>query len=150
MILENLHLLACSRNLSRDIKRFKSYTAKEILTYLQAQKASRLLKLPELFKRSHKVDSTSQVWEEGNHPQIIDTEEVLKQKLNYIHQNPVKRGYVDSAEHWRYSSARNYAGEAGLIEVCRAWQEMKLELPKPGFPSRSLGTSVSLKPIPLS
>ena len=38
-------------------------------------------------------------------------------KINYIHQNPVKRGYVDDASHWRYSSARNYAGEKGLIEV---------------------------------
>jgi hypothetical protein len=46
---------------------------------------------------------------------------VLRQKLDYIHQNPVKRGYVDSPEHWRYSSARNYAGQVGLIEVFTAW-----------------------------
>jgi hypothetical protein len=39
------------------------------------------------------------------------------QKLNYIHQNLVKRGYVDQAEYWRYSSARNYAGETGLFDV---------------------------------
>ncbi|MGZ8182658.1 MAG: hypothetical protein ACXWT1_11900 [Methylobacter sp.] len=45
----------------------------------------------------------------------------MRQKLDYIHQNPVKRGYVDQSEHWRYSSARNYAGQAGLIEVIRAW-----------------------------
>jgi len=42
---------------------------------------------------------------------------VMRQKLNYIHQNPVKRGYVDQEEHWRYSSARNYLGQAGLIEI---------------------------------
>jgi hypothetical protein len=41
--------------------------------------------------------------------------------LDYIHQNPVKRGYVDQPEHWRYSSARNYAGQEALIEVIRAW-----------------------------
>jgi hypothetical protein len=41
--------------------------------------------------------------------------------LDYIHQNPVKRGYVDHPEHWRYSSARNYAGQEALIEVIRAW-----------------------------
>ncbi|WP_462383130.1 hypothetical protein [Pseudomonas sp. Marseille-QA0892] len=33
----------------------------------------------------------------------------------------VKRGYVDLGEHWRYSSAGNYAGQAGLIEVERWW-----------------------------
>ena len=34
-----------------------------------------------------------------------------------IHQNPVKRGYVDQPEHWRYSSARNYLGQPGLIGI---------------------------------
>ena len=35
--------------------------------------------------------------------------------------NQRERGYVDQPEHWRYSSARNYAGQEGLIEVIRAW-----------------------------
>jgi hypothetical protein len=69
----------------------------------------------------HKTESTYQVWKEGNHPQLIESEEVMRQKLDYIHQNPVKRGYVDLPEHWRYSSARDYAGQKGLIEVVRAW-----------------------------
>jgi len=46
---------------------------------------------------------------------------MMRQKLDYIHHNPVKCGYVDQPEHWRYSSARNYAGQEGLIEVMRAW-----------------------------
>ena len=46
---------------------------------------------------------------------------MLRQKLNYIHHNPVKRGYVDRAEHWRYSSGRDYAGQPGLIEVFTDW-----------------------------
>ncbi|NJN93101.1 MAG: hypothetical protein HC875_02910 [Anaerolineales bacterium] len=32
---------------------------------------------------------------------------ILRQKIEYIHQNPGERGYVDKSEHWRYSSARN-------------------------------------------
>ena len=32
----------------------------------------------------------------------------MRQKLDYIHQNPIRRGYVDKPEDWRYSSARNY------------------------------------------
>jgi putative transposase len=74
-----------------------------------------------LFKRSHKTESRYQVWEEGSHPQLIESEIMMRQKLDYIHQNPVKRGYVDQPEHWRYSSARNYAGQEGLIEVMRVW-----------------------------
>ena len=80
-----------------------------------------MLDLLARLKRSHKTESDYQVWEEGNHPQLIETESVMRQKLDYIHQNPVKRGYVDRPEHWRYSSARNYAGQPGLIEVERAW-----------------------------
>jgi hypothetical protein len=38
-------------------------------------------------------------------------------KISYIHHNPVKRGYVDEAKHWRYSSARDYEDIDGLIEV---------------------------------
>ena len=44
----------------------------------------------------------------------------MREKLDYIHCNPVKRGYVDKAEDWRYSSARNNAGQEGLIAI-DAW-----------------------------
>ena len=122
VILENhLHLVATSEDLSRDIQRFKSFTAREIIAYLESRDSSRLLELLALFKRSHKTESRYQVWEEGSHPQLIESEIVMRQKLDYIHYNPVKRGYVDQPEHWRYSSARNYAGQEGLIEVMRAW-----------------------------
>ncbi len=60
-------------------------------------------------------------WQEGSHPQLIDGEAMLRQKLEYIHQNPVKRGYVDEAVHWRWSSARSYAGGEGLVEVFTGW-----------------------------
>ncbi len=122
VILENhLHLLARSQNLSRDMQRFKAFSAKEILAYLKAQKERQMLRLLEFFKRPHKTECTYQVWEEGNHPQIIQDEAMLRQKLDYIHQNPVKRGYVDLPEHWRYSSARNYLGQKGLIDVFTTW-----------------------------
>ena len=48
---------------------------------------------------------------------MVFSDAIMREKLNYIHQNPVKRGYVDKAEHWRLSSARNYEGQAGVIDV---------------------------------
>ncbi|MEJ2304415.1 MAG: hypothetical protein P8Y14_23050 [Anaerolineales bacterium] len=48
---------------------------------------------------------------------------MMHQKIEYIHHNPVRRGYVDESEHWRYSSARNYAGMVGLLEVTQEWRE---------------------------
>ena len=47
---------------------------------------------------------------------------MMEQKLEYIHWNPVKRGYVDDPTHWRYSSARNYAGMPSLISVVTDWR----------------------------
>lgn len=43
----------------------------------------------------------------------------MKQKIDDIHYNPVKRGYVNKAEHWRYSSARDYTDWQGLLTVYR-------------------------------
>jgi hypothetical protein len=46
---------------------------------------------------------------------------MMMQKVAYIHHNPVRRGYVDQAEHWRYSSARVYAGKEGEVDVYLDW-----------------------------
>ncbi|MGJ0483491.1 MAG: transposase [Methylomicrobium sp.] len=74
VILENhLHLIAASTNLSRDMQRFKSCTAKQIITHLEQSRSTKLLELLAFFKRAHKTETTYQVWEEGNHPQIIES-----------------------------------------------------------------------------
>ncbi len=38
-------------------------------------------------------------------PKIIEGEEYLLQKINYIHANPVRRQYVKKPEDWMWSSA---------------------------------------------
>ena len=52
---------------------------------------------------------------------MIDGDAMMHQKVDYIHANPVRRGYVDEAADWRYSSARNYERGEGLLEVCKEW-----------------------------
>ena len=42
---------------------------------------------------------------------------MIDQKLEYLHYNPEVAGYVESPEHWLYSSARNYYGKEGLLEI---------------------------------
>ncbi len=54
-------------------------------------------------------------------PKLIQSEAMMMEKINYIHNNPIKRGYVDEAKHWRYSSVRNYEGVSWLIEIERMW-----------------------------
>jgi len=68
-------------------------------------------------KRSYKIGRTYQVWQEGLHPKQLKSVKMINQKIGYIHNNPVKSGFVDKLTDWRYSSARNYNGEDGLIQV---------------------------------
>jgi putative transposase len=123
VVLENhLHLVASAPNLANAMKSFKMYTARQILDHLEASGAKVLLRHLHMLKRRHKTESEYQVWEEGSMPKLIAGNEMMLQKLEYIHQNPVKRGYVDDPLHWRYSSARNYAGMPGLVEVVTDWR----------------------------
>jgi REP element-mobilizing transposase RayT len=122
VILENhLHLVVQSKQLSKDVARLKSYTAKALISYLTDHKVKTILDQLAFYKKAHKVDRAYQFWQEGMHPELIQSEVMMHQKIEYIHLNPVKRGYVDQAKHWRYSSARDYEGETGLLEICKVW-----------------------------
>jgi REP element-mobilizing transposase RayT len=122
VVLENhLHLVAQSEQLDRGIARLKSFTSRQLLAYLQDKKVKAILDQLAFYKKAHKGDRLYQFWQECVHPELIQDEKMMQQKVEYIHYNPVKRGYVDEAAHWRYSSARNYAGLAGLLEVQCQW-----------------------------
>ena len=118
VILENhIHLVASSNDIAKSMQKFKSYTAKELLKLLKTKNITTLLEQFAFYKKRHKKHTEYQIWQEGIQPKLIQTEKMMLQKIEYIHQNPVKRGFVDEAEHWRYSSARDYLGMDGLIEI---------------------------------
>jgi REP element-mobilizing transposase RayT len=122
VIMENhLHLVARAEDLAKEIGDFKSFTARRIIDSLKAWKNRPFLAQLRRHKARRKADREYQLWQEESHPQLIRNEEMMRQKLEYMHNNPVRRGYVDDPTHWRYSSARNYAGEAGLLPVCIDW-----------------------------
>ena len=122
VILENyLHLVAKSDDIAKSMQKFKAYTAYELLELLKRKNATILLKQFAFHKKAHKTKSTYQIWEEGFHPKLIQSEAMMFEKINYIHQNPVKRGYIEEAEYWRYSSAKDYKGIEGLLKVERLW-----------------------------
>lgn len=118
VIMENhFHAIFRGENLTNDIGRFKSYSARRIIDLFREKRRTRWLKRLKRVKLKFKKDREYQLWEEGFHPKQIISDKMMIQKIDYIHQNPVKRGFVDEAVHWRYSSARNYAGLDGLISV---------------------------------
>ena len=118
VILENhLHFIAQAPRLDKCLASFKSFTARKLIDCLKANHAKSLLKRLHFAKCAHKVDREYQFWQEGVHAEMVFNEEIMREKLNYIHQNPVKRGYVEKAEYWRYSSAGFYENNTGLIEI---------------------------------
>lgn len=118
VIMENhLHLIASATHLSKEIANFKSFTARSAINWLHANGAESWLAELKRQKKRHKTDQEYQFWQEGSHPQAILSEGMCRQKLDYIHNNPVRRGYVDEPGHWRYSSYRNYVGQQGVLAV---------------------------------
>jgi REP element-mobilizing transposase RayT len=122
VIMENhLHFIASSPDLAKEVGDFKSFTARRIIDELKNRGSRQALRMLKRFKARHKTDREYQLWQEGSKPKMIEGDEMMRQKLEYTHYNPVKRGYVDDPTHWRYSSARNYAGGDGLLSVVTDW-----------------------------
>ena len=118
VIMENhCHMVVQSEKPSGHIRNFKSFTAKKMIHSLEERNRTLILEKLKFHKKLHKHQSIHQVWQEGVHAKQIDSDEKMNAVLEYIHFNPVKAGYVDDPEHWRYSSVRNYMGKDGLIPV---------------------------------
>jgi len=122
VILENhRHLIAAADDLAKEIGDFKSFTARRTTDMLEERGDRAVLQELACYKEKHKSDRPYQLWQEGSHPQEIQSEAMMRQKLEYIHANPVRRGYVDAPADWRYSSARDYEGRPGLVPVVTEW-----------------------------
>ena len=117
MMDNHLHMIAAGADIVKTIKEFKSYTAREILRLTQEGGKDWLLDQFKFYKSGYKSGSKYQVWQDGYHPQEISNDQMLRQKMDYIHHNPVRAGLVEKAEDWLYSSARNYLGMEGLLEI---------------------------------
>lgn len=42
---------------------------------------------------------------------------MIKQKIDYIHNNPVENGFVTNAIDWKFSSARNFQDDHTIVEI---------------------------------
>jgi REP element-mobilizing transposase RayT len=118
----HLHLLIRSStdSLSDTLRDFKSYTSKKILEAIEDSTESRKEWMFKLFKEAtfkHKRNSEYQFWTHENHAEHIYSNKFMEQKLEYIHNNPVRAGIVEKPEDYKYSSAIDYADGKGLLDV---------------------------------
>jgi len=121
VIMENhIHLIASSPALARGIVDFKSFTTGSVVSYLEAKNARGILAQLERFR----VNGTVPLWQKGWRLEQIPDAGVLRLVVDRIHHNPVRKGYVDDPCRWHYSSARNYTGQPGLLEVITEWPRL--------------------------
>lgn len=120
----HIHLIISKqgKNQLEDIIRdFKKYTSMQILSaILNNNTESRKEWMIKIFNKAGKANSQNKVyqfWQHGNHPIELDTTETLEQKLEYLHNNPVTAEFVEKPHHWKYSSAIDYIGNNGYVNI---------------------------------
>jgi putative transposase len=103
----------------RDLKKF---TSKQIEQAIRENTfESRKEWILWMFKRAGQRNSNNknfQFWQQDNHPFELYGQEMLQQKLLYLHENPVRAGLVYETRHYKYSSAVNhYTNMKGSLEL---------------------------------
>lgn len=108
--------------LSNILRDFKKHTSSKVLESIEQNNTeSRKDWMLHLFKQAGKKNSRNecyQFWQQDNHPIELSSNDMIDQKLEYIHNNPVKAGIVEKAEDYLYSSARDYyTVQKGLLDI---------------------------------
>jgi len=116
----HLHLVTTNEewaDLSDIMRDFRQYTSRGIRKFLESDKRFIFL---DLFRKAavNRQNQEFKVWSDDFHPVALKSLQWVKQKIEYIHNNPVRKGFVESCEQWKYSSARNWMLEDdSIIEI---------------------------------
>lgn len=118
----HIHLVAyCNEpgSISAFLRDFKKFTSKKFIEIMSEINESRQEWLLDKFafeaKRTRRAENYK-IWKDDNHAIDLTNIDVME-KINYIHNNPVKAGIVDNPEEYIYSSARDYAEKKGLVNI---------------------------------
>ena len=121
---DHIHLMVwpqAKSSVSDLMRDFKEFTAKRIIRQAEVEEQNNWVTA---FKQAG-LDtgrSTHKVWQDDYWDENVYSEKFLREKLNYIHRNPIRAGLAESPEDYPYSSYRNYVnGDESLIEIDRDW-----------------------------
>jgi putative transposase len=105
-------------DIMRDIKKFCAW---EVFEAVKRDQRNDLIKIFTGAARGYRKQSLK-FWTDRFDDEVIRNEAMLRTKLEYIHNNPVKAGLVSSVGDYRFSSARNYIlGDHSVVEVKTDW-----------------------------
>jgi REP element-mobilizing transposase RayT len=98
IMLNHMHIVVSSRDTIGFVRDFKSHTSKVLLRNITATE-------PDVLKLFEVEGGGYELWARTNMPKAIENERYLLEKVEYVHNNPVRKGYVVRPEHWVWSSA---------------------------------------------
>ena len=114
---DHLHLvlhLPEGREISNFMREFKKLAARNILVLLKTEGKVTKFARPEKGKKNYNL----RFWQEGFFDFNVYSERKFQEKLNYMHNDPVKYGFVLGPEEYPYSSYGYYAfGCKGCLEI---------------------------------
>ena len=119
----HVHLIIGSRQdkIEYILRDHKRHTSKEITKAIsdnpQESRREWILWMLERAGKKNSNNETYQFWQQNNNPIELSTNKMMDQKLDYIHQNPVKEGFCWEPQEYKYSSAIDYAGGKGLLPI---------------------------------
>ena len=97
-MLNHIHLIATSSDMAGFLRDFKRFTSVKFKQNIEATE-------PNVLQLFVDEEGKYRFWMETNAPKKIENMDFYRQKLNYIHENPVRKGYVAKPEYWFWSSA---------------------------------------------
>ena len=116
----HIHLIVSDGNFDNDrlqktLTEFRKFTGRKLADYIDRTLS---VSLSTVTRNAASNDRSRQVWQPGWHAEGLASEHFLVQKANYIHENPVRKGLVRSAEDWVHSSACYWMnGESAEIPI---------------------------------
>ena len=121
----HIHLIARAKQgytLSHIIRDFKKFTSKKIIKTIIEIGESRREWLLDKFsfeaKRTQRAKNYK-IWTDDNHAIALENPYWVLQRLNYIHENPVRQLIVAQTHEYLFSSAIDYADGNGFVKIVK-------------------------------
>jgi REP element-mobilizing transposase RayT len=123
----HIHLIVFDANLNNEnlyqtLTSFRKFTGHKLAQFIDMNLAR---SISSAIRNISLEDRERRIWQSGWHAEAITSETFWKQKIDYIHMNPVKKCLVREPEYWQYSSAGFWlTGKEGELPVSHILEEM--------------------------
>ena len=102
------HATFDAKLLENTLTDFRKFTGRQLADFCQRRMPPCFA---ETLRQAAGGDRDRRFWQPTRHPEQLETEPFWKAKIDYLHDNPCRKGLVSRADHWRFSSAGYWRSE---------------------------------------